>query len=134
MTDQQAAGGAGLDTRQAVGVPGQLIFAGGEQFGGDDLAPQFRLEKLQGRLRVDEVLPQALLGALIDRQRGKALVAVVHQRLIHRRRQAAAIARLGGAQGIVEMRALLRPACCLIELNLRIRQARQAEEQQENHE
>jgi len=47
---------------------------------------------------------------------GKALIAVIHQRLEHRRRQAALVALLGGVEGIAKMRALVGPAGDLVQL------------------
>ncbi|MNC54603.1 hypothetical protein D3C75_1040940 [compost metagenome] len=46
----------------------------------------------------------------------EALVAVTDQRLVNRRRQAVAIALLGGIEGIGKVGALLRPAGDLVEL------------------
>jgi menaquinone-dependent protoporphyrinogen IX oxidase len=47
---------------------------------------------------------------------GEALVAVVDQRLEHRRWQAVLVALLGGTEGIVEMRTLFWPAGDLVQL------------------
>jgi len=40
VADDQAAGGVGFDFRQALGVFGQLVAAGGQQLCGDNLAAQ----------------------------------------------------------------------------------------------
>ena len=116
VADDQAAGGIGFKFRQTLGVFCQLVAARGQQLGGDDLAAQGRLEKRQGRFRVGQVLAQLRLGTLVHGLGGKAFIAVVHQRLVHHRRQAIAVALLGGTEGVIEVRTLFGPAGDLVQL------------------
>ena len=109
VVDQQLTGGAGLDARQALGVFGQLIAAGGQQFSSHNLAAQRRLEKGQCGNRVWQVVTHLLFGAPVHCFGGKAQAAVIDQGLINRRRQVIAIALLGGSKGINKMRALFWP-------------------------
>ncbi len=116
MADQQLTRCVRFDMRQPLCMFGQLIGAGGGQLGIDDLAAQRRLEKLQRRGRVLEAFTQALRRALVHRLWGETLITVVDQRLINRGRQVVAVTLLGSLEGIVEMRALFRPACRLVQL------------------
>ncbi len=104
------AGGVSLHARQALGVLGQLVAAGGQQLGRDNLAAQGRAKKHQGRLWVRQIAAHLVPGTLVHRRSFKALVAVIDQRLRDRRRQIVAVAFLGSAQCVIEVRTLLWPA------------------------
>ncbi|MCY1416026.1 hypothetical protein D9M71_315270 [compost metagenome] len=130
VADQQAAGGIGFDAWQAIGVLRQLVTAGGQGFGGDDLASQGRLEEGQGGARVVQLSTQGGLGALVDGLGLEAPVAVLHQRLVDRRRQGLLVALLGRREGVIEMGALVRPAGGLVEAGVIVGQGGQAEEQE----
>ncbi|RMM90442.1 Oxidoreductase, 2OG-Fe oxygenase family [Pseudomonas savastanoi pv. glycinea] len=133
MADQQLTRCIRFDMRQPLGMFGQLIGAGGGQLGVDDLAAQRRLEKLQRRGRVLEAFTQAPGRALVHGLGGKTLIAVIDQRLINRRRQVVAVALLSSLESIVEMRALFRPACGLVQLIVAVCPGRGgAEHQQQN--
>ncbi|MNC52062.1 hypothetical protein D3C75_1013860 [compost metagenome] len=116
MADDQQAAVAGLHLWQALGIFCQLVATGRQQLGSDDLLAQRRLEKRQCRFWIGEVLAQLRFGALVHGLGGKSLIAVIDQSLIHRRRQAALVALLGSREGVVEMRALFRPAGDLVQL------------------
>ncbi|MDT4880730.1 hypothetical protein FQZ97_1165080 [compost metagenome] len=96
MTDDQHAVVAGLNLRQALGVLRQLITTGRQQFGGHDFLAQRRLEEGQCRLRISKGFAQLRFGALVHGLRGKALIAVIHQRLKHGGRQAVLVTLLSG--------------------------------------
>ncbi|MNW10962.1 hypothetical protein D3C71_2082970 [compost metagenome] len=72
------------------------------------------MEERQSRFRIGEVFAQLRLGTLVHGVGGETLIAVVDQCLEHRRWQAAFVAFLRGRKGVVEMRALFRPAGDLV--------------------
>ena len=107
VANQQAPGGVGLDPGQAIGMRGQLVARGGPGFGGDDAAPQRRLEELQRRLRVGQAHAQRRQGALLHGRRREALVAVVHQRLVDAQHQRSR--RLAGRQHRLPVLGMVAP-------------------------
>jgi hypothetical protein len=60
-------------------------------------------------------------GALVHGLGGKALIAVIHQRLEHCRRQAVLVPLLSGRESVVEMRALFWPTGDLVQLVVAVR-------------